>query len=58
MARSEAQARALAKYRAEKMRSVTVAFYPKDTALWEHLQKQPNKARYIRELIAKDMATK
>ena len=55
MPASEAQKRANAKYRREKVKSTTVAFYPQDSDLWEHLGRQPNKQAYIRALIRADM---
>ena len=51
---SEAQKKALEKYRA-KTKRFTVDFPPADAELWEHLQKQPNKQRYIKDLIREDM---
>lgn len=55
MPASEAQKRANAKYRREKMKSMTLAFYPADLDLWEHLSGQPNKQAYVRNLIREDM---
>lgn len=52
---SDAQKRALAKYRAEKVKQVGVPFYPNDMDLYEFLAKQPNKAGYIKGLIRADM---
>lgn len=51
---SEAQKKALEKYRA-KTKRFTVDFPPSDAELWEHVQKQPNKQGYIKDLIRKDM---
>ena len=51
---SEAQKRALEKYRA-KTKRFTVDFPPSDAELWEQLQKQPNKQGYIKSLIRADM---
>ena len=55
MAKSEAQARASAKYRAQKQHQFVLTFYPKDEALWNHLQAQPKKSEYLRRLIQQDM---
>ena len=55
MALSEAQKRANEKYRKENVKQATVRFYPAETDLWEHLQSQPNKAGYLKELIRRDM---
>lgn len=52
---SEAQKRANAKYAREKVRNQLVKFYPKDSDIWDHLQKQPNKMGYIKDLIRRDM---
>ena len=52
---SEAQKRATTKYKNEKTRKFMLRFFPADEDLWEHLQKQPTKAAYIRELIRRDM---
>lgn len=51
---SEAQKRAKAKYQ-EKIKRFTTDFYPTENALWEHLQSQPQKQTYIKNLIRKDM---
>lgn len=51
---SEAQKKALAKYKANVKR-LTVDFPPTDTELWEHIQKQPKKQTYIKDLIRADM---
>lgn len=51
---TEAQKRAKAKYK-EKVNRLCVDFYPTETALWEHLQNQPKKQTYIKDLILADM---
>ena len=51
---SEAQKKALAKYKANVKR-LTTDFPPTDAELWEHIQKQPNKQGYIKALIRADM---
>ena len=51
---SEAQKKALEKYKA-KVKRMTIDFPPSDAGLYEHLQKQPNKQGYIKDLIRKDM---
>jgi hypothetical protein len=51
---SEAQKKALAKYKASVSR-LTIDFPPSDAALWEHIQKQPKKQTYIKDLIRADM---
>ncbi|MDO5335607.1 MAG: hypothetical protein Q4F23_06020 [Coriobacteriia bacterium] len=55
MAASDAQLRANENYRKKHVRQTLVRFYPAETDLWEHLQAQPNKAGYIKELIRRDM---
>lgn len=37
------------------VRQFAVRFYPADSDAWEHLQKQPNKAGYIKALIRADI---
>lgn len=54
---SEAQKRAMKKYR-EKLNRMTLEFSPAESDLWEHLQNQPNKRTYIKELIRADIAKK
>lgn len=51
---SEAQKKAIKKYR-EKMNRITVDFSPAELELWEHIQKQPKKQTYIKDLIRADM---
>lgn len=52
---SEALKKARAKYKAEKVKKVLLEFYPTETDLVEHLQKQPKKQTYIKALIRADM---
>lgn len=54
---SEAQKKALGKYKANVKR-FTVDFPPSDMELWEHLQNQPKKQTYIKDLIRADMERK
>jgi hypothetical protein len=51
---SEAQRKATKKYR-EKMKRITVDFYPTELDLWEHIQAQDKKQTYIKDLIRADM---
>lgn len=51
---SEAQKRAKDKYM-KSVRRFTVDFPPAEHDLAEHLDKQPNKQAYIRDLIRADM---
>ena len=55
MALTEAQKRAKAKYKAEKVKKILVEFYASDTELWNKLQEQANKQGYIKDLIRKDL---
>ena len=55
MAQTDAQRRAALKYRKERTKTVSVCFYPADMELYEHVQKQPKKAAYIKRLIAEDL---
>lgn len=51
---SEAQRKATKKYR-EKIKRITVDFYPTELDLWEHIQAQDKKQTYIKDLIRADM---
>ena len=51
---SDAQKKANKKYR-EKMNRITVDFSPAELELWEHIQSQPKKQTYIKDLIRADM---
>lgn len=51
---SEAQLKAVKKYR-EKLKRITIDFYPAEEEMWEHIQSQPKKQTYIKDLIRKDM---
>lgn len=51
---SEAQLKAVKKYK-EKVKRITVDFYPADADIWEHIQNQPKKQTYIKDLIRKDI---
>lgn len=51
---SEAQLKASKKYK-EKVKRITVDFYPTDADLWEYLNSQPKKQTYIKQLIRADM---
>lgn len=51
---SDAQLRAVQKYK-EKVKRITIDFYPADAEMWEHIQNQPKKQTYIKGLIRADM---
>lgn len=51
---SAAQLRANQKYKAS-IKRFTVDFPHSDLELWEHLQKQPKKQTYIKDLIRADI---
>lgn len=55
---SEAQRRATKKFKEtykERVKRITVDFYPTEADLWKHLQAQDKKQTYIKDLIRKDM---
>lgn len=51
---TEAQQKAKRKYLAKGKR-MTIDFYPTEADLFEHVEKQPRKQSYIKNLIRKDM---
>ncbi len=51
---SEAQRKAVRKYK-EKVKRITIDFYPTEEDIWEHINKQDKKQTYIKELIRQDM---
>ena len=51
---SEAQRRANLKYK-EKSKRFCLDFYPPEMDMYEHLQAQPKKQTYIKDLIRADM---
>ena len=51
---SDAQLRAVKKYR-EKTKKMQLEFSPAEEDLWNHIQSQPKKQTYIKDLIRKDM---
>ena len=51
---SESQRKAVKKYK-EKLNRITIDFSPAESQLWEHIQKQPKKQTYIKDLIRKDI---
>ena len=54
---TDAQKKARHKYQS-KIRRFTVDFYPTEAELWEHLQSQPKKQTYIKDLIREDIKNK
>lgn len=52
---SEALNQARKKYKSEKVKRLTIDFYPTDSDLLEHLNKQNKKQTYIKNLIREDM---
>lgn len=52
---SEAQLAAVRKYKQKNLKQYTIGFYPADADILEHLNKQPVKQAYIKDLIRKDM---
>ena len=51
---TEAQKRAKDNYR-KKCKKITIEFYPTEADLLEHLEKQPQKQTYIKNLIREDI---
>ena len=51
---SDAQLRAVKNYK-QKVRKILLEFYPTDDEMWEHIQSQPKKQTYIKDLIRADM---
>lgn len=51
---TEAQKRAKDKYR-KKCKKIVIEFYPTEADLIEHLEKQPKKQTYIKDLIREDI---
>ena len=51
---TEAQKRAVNKYRA-RLKRFTVDFTEGEAELYDHLQRQPKKQTFIKDLIKKDM---
>ena len=51
---SEAQLRAVQKYK-EKVKRITIEFSPAEAEMWEHIQNQPKKQTYIKDLIRADI---
>ena len=51
---SEAQRKAVKKYR-EKVKRITLDFYPTEEDIWNHIQNQPKKQTYIKNLIKADI---
>lgn len=51
---SDAQLRAVKKYN-QKMKRLTLNFYPTEEDLWNHIQSQDKKQTYIKDLIRKDI---
>lgn len=52
---TEAQKRASKKYHKEKLVQRVVRFSPNEKDILDHLDAQPNKAGYIKQLIRADM---
>ena len=51
---TEAQKKAKKNYR-DKGNRLTIDFYPSEAELWEHIQNQPKKQTYIKDLIRADI---
>ena len=58
---SDAQLRAVKKFKEkykERVKRITVDFYPTEHDLWQHVQEQPKKQTYIKDLIRRDIEGK
>ena len=51
---SEAQKKAVKKYK-EKVKRISIEFYPSEMDLFDHIQNQPKKQTYVKDLIRKDL---
>ena len=51
---SEAQKKAIKKYK-EKVKRVTLEFSPTEMELYDHIQQQPKKQTYLKDLIRADL---
>ncbi len=52
---SDAHLRAVQKYK-QKVKRITLEFHPTESELWEHIESQPKKQTYIKDLIRADVA--
>jgi hypothetical protein len=52
---NEAKRKANKKYKASTVKRLLLEFYPTDAELLEHINKQPKKQTYIKDLIREDM---
>ena len=41
----------------KKVKRISVDFYPTESNLWNHIEAQPQKQTYIKDLIRADLAT-
>lgn len=55
---SEAQKRANKEYRKKNVKRVTIDFFPADEDVYLWLKSQKGMARYLKDLIRADMASK
>ena len=51
---SEAQKKAVKKYK-QKINRISIDFSPAEEEIWQHIQNQPKKQTYIKDLIRKDI---
>lgn len=51
---SEAHLKAVQKYK-QKVKRITLEFHPTEEKLWNHIQSQPKKQTYIKDLIRKEL---
>lgn len=55
---TDAQYRAVQKYKKANIKRITLEFSPLEAELWEHIQQQPKKQTYIKALIRADIGAK
>jgi hypothetical protein len=51
---SDAHLKAVQKYK-QKVKRITIEFHPTEEDMWQHIQSQPKKQTYIKDLIRADM---
>lgn len=52
---TDAQSRAIAKYRKEKVKCFNVKFFPADADVYEYFKDVEGKNKYMKDLIRRDM---
>ena len=55
VATSDAQRKAVAKYKKEKTKNLTIRFYPTDMDVLDHIKSHEDISQYIKGLVQADM---